>query len=116
MSEWKVKIERPVWGDVLDLYLFRHVAEGEVELMSQDSSGQQIIVRIKTYETIDKIKPTLRIGGRESNEILKAFAEAAQNQGVATDQDAKIAGLLEATKAHLEDMRRLVFKPLGSEK
>lgn len=110
MSDWKVKLERPVWGDIVDLYLFRRIAEGEVEFMSQDSKGQQILVRINTFEATEKVKPTLRIGGRESAEILKAFANAIQEHGIRTDQDAKISGLLEATKEHLSDMRRLVFE------
>lgn len=116
MSDWKVRFEKPIWGDVLDLYLFRHVAEGEVEFMTQDSTGQHILSRVRTFETMDHLKPTLRIGGREAGEILKAFADAIHEHGISTDNDARISGLLEATKEHLADMRKLVFKKeLGQE-
>lgn len=38
---------------------------------------------------------------------LPAFAEALSKRGIKTDNDHKIAGTLEATKYHLEDMRKL---------
>lgn len=110
MNDWKVRFEKPVWGDIVDLYLFRHIADGEVECMTQDSRGQQILIRVKPMGDMGKIKPTLRIGGRDAGEILKAFAEAIHEQGVATDNDARLRGLLEATKEHLSDMRKLVFR------
>ena len=37
-------------------------------------------------------------------------AKALDNTGVKTDNDHKIQGLMEATKYHLEDMRKMVFK------
>lgn len=39
----------------------------------------------------------------------KAFADALAGMGIKTDNDHKIAGTLEATKHHLEDMRRIVL-------
>ncbi len=44
------------------------------------------------------------------DQVLKAFAEALDEKGIKTENDFKIQGLLEATKKHLNDMRRLVFK------
>lgn len=38
---------------------------------------------------------------------LKAFADKLSDLGIKTDNDHKIAGTLEATKYHLEDMRKL---------
>lgn len=43
-------------------------------------------------------------------QFLKAFAEALDEKGVKTENDFKIQGLLKATKYHLEDMRKIVFK------
>lgn len=110
VNEWKVKIERPVFGDYIDFYIFRHIADGKVELLTRDSQGKQIIVSINTYETTSHLNSTLRLNGRESGEILKSLAEAIHSQGVSTDNDARMSGLLEATKEHLSDMRKLVFK------
>lgn len=38
---------------------------------------------------------------------MKAFADKLSDMGIKTDNDHKIAGVLEATKYHLEDMRKL---------
>lgn len=52
--------------------------------------------------------PSLRIAGAYANEFMKAFAEALDKKGVKTENDHKIAGTLEATRFHLEDMRKLL--------
>ena len=44
---------------------------------------------------------------RIPNVMLKQFADQLSEMGVKTDNDHKIAGTLEATKYHLEDMRKL---------
>ena len=43
-------------------------------------------------------------------EMLKGFAEMANDQGLKLNSDLKREGKLEATERHLEDMRRLVFQ------
>ncbi len=42
------------------------------------------------------------------NEIVKGFAEIANEKGLKLDSDMKREGQLEATKYHLEDMRKLL--------
>jgi hypothetical protein len=44
---------------------------------------------------------------RISDEALKPFADKLSALGIKTDDDHKIAGVLEAAKYHLEDMRKL---------
>lgn len=44
------------------------------------------------------------------NEMLKGFAEMANEHGLKLDSDLKREGKLEATERHLEDLRTLVFK------
>lgn len=44
------------------------------------------------------------------DEQIHAIAEAFAAKGVKTQNDHKLAGLLEAKNDHLEDMRKLVFK------
>lgn len=44
---------------------------------------------------------------RIPEDALQAFAEALAGRGIKTDNDHKIAGTLEATKYHLEDMRKI---------
>jgi hypothetical protein len=43
------------------------------------------------------------------NEFMVSMAEALDSQGVKTENDHKVVGLLEATRAHLDDMRKIVF-------
>jgi len=55
-------------------------------------------------------EPSLKLTNNFAQPFLKALAEALDKQGVKTENDFKIQGLLEATKYHLEDMRKLTFK------
>jgi hypothetical protein len=55
-------------------------------------------------------KPSLRLPFHMSEPFFRAFAEALDRQGVKTESDAKIGGLLEATRYHLEDMRKLALR------
>lgn len=50
------------------------------------------------------IVPTLRLEGRETGKLI---TDALRNAGHKPDEDAKLQGILEATKYHLEDMRSL---------
>lgn len=56
-----------------------------------------------------EIEPTLRITGEIATEFFKELAEEMDRNGIKTDNDFKIKGLLEAKEAHLQDMRKLVF-------
>lgn len=57
--------------------------------------------------------PTLKIGRMHGLELLRSIAEALDKQGIKTDKDAKISGILETTREHLRDMRTIVFTRLG---
>ena len=52
--------------------------------------------------------PTLRLDSRSAHSLFKALAEALSGEGIRTDSDAKLHGTLEATRAHLADMRELL--------
>ncbi len=52
--------------------------------------------------------PTLRLYDDWGEELLQAFAESLDKRNIKTDKDAKIEGTLEATRFHLEDLRRLL--------
>lgn len=104
LGEWKVQIQYQPWSMYNRIYLIRSLPEGR-SLLTHDGT-------IKGFKK----------GGQPSNddyfaemddEQLQAFADALANHGVKTVNDHHNAGLLEATKAHLEDMRTLVFKKGG---
>ena len=52
--------------------------------------------------------PTLEFPYPDSEQFMKAMAEAIDRNGIRTDSDAKIQGIMEATKYHLEDLRSLL--------
>lgn len=56
-------------------------------------------------------QPTMRLSNLYSEQLFKALAEALDQHGTKTDNDFKIHGLLEATKYHLSDLRRLLKLP-----
>jgi len=73
--------------------------------------AQPMKLEFKEVKKEDKIEePTLRLSCSIKDEFLKAMAEALDKEGIKTENDFKIQGLLEATKYHLEDMRKIVFK------
>lgn len=53
-------------------------------------------------------EPTMEVSGFESREFLPALANALAESGYR--HESTDAGELKATKTHLEDMRKLVFK------
>lgn len=56
--------------------------------------------------------PTLKVSGYVANDFLQAFQDALSKRGIKTDNDHKLQGTLEATKYHLEDLRKIVFKSI----
>jgi len=58
----------------------------------------------------ESYQPTLRISERISQELYKALQSALENYGAKPDSTSKLEGILEATKYHLGDMRKLVFE------
>lgn len=53
--------------------------------------------------------PTLRLPYQDQG-LMKKLAEVLSDKGIKTDNDHKIQGILEATKNHLEDLRKLIFE------
>lgn len=53
-------------------------------------------------------EPSLHLPGRFGEEVMQAMAEAFSKRGIKTENDHKIQGTLEATKYHLEDLRKLL--------
>lgn len=100
---WKVKIDRPIFADRLHFFLIRYVP-GFVEVMQPDG----MIKRLKEGESSDGVKPTFILYGLDSKSMMIALAEALETEGAKTPNDFKVQGLLEATRFHLSDLRRLL--------
>ena len=72
------------------------------------SIARPVELEFDKWEKLHEIKPTFRIdGGRE---FLQSLRDQLDDLGVPSNRHAKVEGLLEAQKSHLEDMRSLVFK------
>ncbi len=98
----EVHIERTPLG-TLDIYFIDrrgdrlHVAQPVDLIFEEVQPGEA-----------PKHGPTLRLYDGWGEELLQAFAEALDKRNIKTEKDAKIEGTLEATRFHLEDLRRLL--------
>ncbi|MCR4307095.1 MAG: hypothetical protein NUV80_00885 [Candidatus Berkelbacteria bacterium] len=82
-------------------------------LILDEQNGKKYLAKpmkivFEEYEYSVDVEPTLRLPDMNAQEFMRAMAEALDEQGVKTDKDSKIAGTLDATKYHLEDLRSLL--------
>jgi hypothetical protein len=100
----KVHIDTEEFGTgTIRIYLYDRLPDGKTVVLE----GQELLNKRVAPEG-EAIKPALTLPWMIGQDILKALAEALDQHGVKTDSDAKIAGTLEATRYHLEDLRRLL--------
>lgn len=85
------------------------------EIVFWERRGDKIAVvepmELKFTETAEGAfltQPSLRIPYHMAPGFFKALAEVMDKEGIKTENDHKIQGLLEATKFHLQDMRKLL--------
>jgi len=102
MEEVKVYIRRELYGRGIEIVFF-------IERENKRYVAKPMELEFEEHEEGTKIEPTLRIDHFLAPKFLKALAEALDKEGVKTENDYKLQGILEATKKYLEDMRRLVF-------
>lgn len=105
-GEWEVKIE-PRY-DIGTNFIFLVKKNGhERQLLTKDG----VIIMLKEG---GRPQPDVALHFAElDDDQLKAFADALATFGIKTKNDSKNEGLLEATRYHLEDMRRLAFEKRG---
>lgn len=101
LGEWIVDIHQTPWNRTNRIYLGRVTPQGHT-LVTHDGVAKDF----KEGQTNSEDDYFTEM----TDEQLQAFADALAKRGVKTVNDHHNAGLLEATKAHLEDMRTLVFK------
>lgn len=102
-NEWQVKIQYEMNYLGYAMYVYRELPSGEREFVTQNGS-------VKTVKN-GAVKDVLWLTIFESTAQLRQLIEEAERQGVKAPTTERITGELEATKTHLEDMRRLVFDP-----
>lgn len=102
-GELKVYIQSRPWEDGIDLYFVEEREDG------RRAVAKPLQFEMELKEEMEMIgEPTLRLSGRWGNQILKAFADALQREGIKPASDAEMKGKFEATQYHLEDMRKLL--------
>lgn len=100
----KFYFRQEAWADQISIYLVGEDANGQRFLAEPMELKFTPINRDGSLSS----KPTLEIGGFMSREFLPALANGLAESGYRADSTD--AGELKATKDHLADMKRLVFK------
>ena len=77
----------------------------KISVMTEIKDGIGVMTEVP--EGAFNEKTTLRLPDFVAQELFLALAEELDKKGIKTENDHRIAGTLEATKYHLEDMRKI---------
>ena len=72
--------------------------------------AEPVEFNFKEIELGGHCEPSLVIEHPFAKQFMKAFLDALEGQGIESDSVSRLKGTMEASKYHLEDMRRLVFR------
>lgn len=103
-GEWEAYLEyRP---EMLGwcLYLSKHVTDGRQFLTERGTLS--VVKHGEQFKKTDKVY----FAYFEDEQQLQAIANAISKRGIKDQNDHRNEGLLEATKYHLEDMRRIALR------
>lgn len=100
---WKIKIVEDFCRSVTEIYVYCDTPQGR---QAMDANGV-----VSAVATGVRFNPALVIPSDAREDLLNALLES----GVKPREQSRVEGVLEATKSHLEDMRRLVFEPVNTE-
>ena len=106
----KVHISRfPDSRSGLACYILEYDEKGNRRIGKINKEGYLEFSPAESEETaMLRADPTFFIPGYLEEAFLNSMLEAINGVGVKLDKDSKIEGKLEATKYHLEDLRRLL--------
>lgn len=107
-ENFQIKIQDRPSQFLIDIFIFRRTHDNKIVIYGY--SNMEDTIREKTFLATDAIPPTLTI----PTNLLPILLEAITKQGVKPPEQSFVNGKLEATTAHLEDMRKLVFKNDGN--
>ncbi len=94
------------------------IGQTEIFFIREGFGGKISIAKPIVLEWVEvdssahRVEPSLMIS--IDPEFMPSLANAVSGAGVKTESDHKILGVLEATKYHLEDMRKLAFKDVDT--
>ena len=103
-GEWKVQVEKRFDLNTNLIYLYQKTSQGTLFITH---TGDTVVRQPGTvkYEEV--------YFAMADDDQIQALADGLAAKGVKTANDSKAEGLLEATRVHLEDMRKIVFKKEG---
>lgn len=102
-GEWIVNIVRRPWGMDAELWVARKI-DDKTLVLNVSESGTLTETIVKEGEQPQKPFAIMPL------ELLQVFVDALTDKIPPTKKEV-VEGILEATKFHLEDMRKLVFDP-----
>lgn len=90
---------------------FDHSRQSWCVLVLRGDGQKTYVAKSQVFEYVEApepgvaMEPTFVFYGHDGEAILRQIIDALAKNGVKDDSDAKIAGTLEATRYHLEDLR-----------
>jgi len=105
-------VQKPMMLNSVDagrLYIIDESEGKRFELTMSDKPGYLKRVELKSDEP-KEVEPFLILPSGFFEEFIKGIVEYANNEGIKPKDQTLIEGKYEATKEHLADMRKLVFK------
>lgn len=105
-TKFEVKVNANIATGGVDLYIIRR---------DLGSGAAYLALPLNpVFERVDEgaiyPRPTISIDGFAAQEIMKDITNQFERKGIVPDSQERIEGVLEATREHLSDMRKLVFK------
>ncbi len=105
----EVHVESNGWNREVRIYAIDSSPRGLYSIF-QDSNGFLTMQKFEEMQSINEVPCLLTMRGDIAKEILPALTEALSKKGFPTVNENTLRGKIEAMSAHLEDMRKLVFK------
>lgn len=106
----RVHIVYQPWSGRLAFYFIENHHNGKIAVVRPMQWEMEVVPEGT------EVEPSMVVPGPITDGFLKAMAEALDQRGVKTDSDAKLAGTIEATRYHLEDLRRLLKLPVEAKR
>lgn len=104
-SEWRCFLRDEPLTLQTNLCFVRETGDGGIEYLHHGDRGEILCTEGKRFEPI---KPFMTLSVIMAQELLQSLSEALDKAGFTTPSTKKAEGLLEATKYHLEDMRKML--------
>ena len=101
---FKFKMRQNWETEALEILIVEELGNGKISI------AQPVHLEFETFDINGPMPSrgaTLTIAGMYAKDFLRGLAEVLDGQDIKTDKDEKIAGTLEATRYHLEDLRWL---------